>query len=656
MAAPNILNVNQASQEKLLKYLMACYEIRDEGWQLRNRLEEADRAYLRESDYSEETRKAQLAAKNGDKTKLQNIQVPVVMESVENTVGFLSNVYLTDYPMFKFVADPEKQDLALMWNTLVGEDQIRFGWAGELNIGFRCGSKYNVAPMEVEWCREIKYKAVNSGNGGQKLEQLMWEGNRITSIDPYNLIYDPRVPIHKVHEEGEFVGYVKPLSRIALKRFLASLGEERLKNDKKAFEAGDWGVQYYIPQINRSVMIKNNNWLQGTFNWTRWAMDRAQAHIDYRDMYTMVKLYARIMPFEFGINAPRDQTPDIWKLIAVNGVLVYAQPETAAHDYLPIVIAQPRVDNLGHQTKAQAENVAPFQEMISSLWNARLADSRRRVMDRMIYNPLLIDPEHINSPNPAAKIPLRPTAYGRKMEDAVYPIPYHGENSQQFISDAQGIGEWAMRVDGRNRVSLGQFQKGNKLNDEYHDTMANAGIQDRTQALMWETYTFTPIKVMLRSNYLQYTPEGVRYNRVEEKSVNIDPIELRKAAAEFEVGDGLLPAQRLARTDVMQHFMQYLGGQPGIQNRYEIGPMTSYIMKVQGVDKLSKFEKTAETVQYEQALATWQAVMAEYRHVLGKPKGTPDGAVWAPEDIQKMVGPMPQPPQPQGTKNAVAST
>jgi hypothetical protein len=132
--------------------------VRDEGWQLRNRLEEADRSYLREYDFTEEQLKASLANKRGDKTKLQNMQVPMVMESVENTVGFLSNVFCIDYPMFKFITDPDKQDLALQWNTLVGEDQLYYGWAGEFNLAFRCGAKYNFAPIEVEWCKRIKFK------------------------------------------------------------------------------------------------------------------------------------------------------------------------------------------------------------------------------------------------------------------------------------------------------------------------------------------------------------------------------------------------------------------------------------------------------------------------------------------------------------------
>jgi len=197
MASNEVLKISPESQKLLIEYINAAYSVRDEGWQLRNRLEEADRSYLREKDFTEENLKAKLANRAGDPTKLANVQMPLVLESVENSVGFLTNVFLTDYPIFKFVTDPDKQDLALQWNTLVGEDQIYFGWAGELNQAFRNGAKYNFAPIEVDWCRIRRYRPVN-GPGGVVLEQTLWEGNRIRAIDPYNTIFDPRVPIHQV--------------------------------------------------------------------------------------------------------------------------------------------------------------------------------------------------------------------------------------------------------------------------------------------------------------------------------------------------------------------------------------------------------------------------------------------------------------------------
>lgn len=630
------LTISSKAQESLMSYIRAAAEIREEGWNLRARFEQVDRAYMRESDQTDEQRKAKAANRAGNPTKLQNMQVPMVLEAVENSTAFLSNVWLTDYPMFSFAADPEDVDLALQWNTLVGEDQIYYGWAGQFNIAFRNGEKYNFSPIEVEWKKNIRYKPSNGpGDKGVVLEEVTQEGNCVRAIDPYNTIYDPRVPICEMHKKGEFAGYVEQMTRIQLKIFLASL-EGKLPNDRRAFESSIGSIQYYVPQINPEVSVANKTYQDGSFNWDRWANDEAQNHIRYKNLYTVTTLYARLMPFEFGIYTPRDQTPDIWKLVAVNDVLVYAKPVINAHDYLPVVIVQPLVDNLDHQTKASAENQQPFQEMVSALWNAKLASARRRTTDRMLYNPLLVDPDHINSPNPSAKIPVRPTAYGRKLEEAVYVFPFRDENSQFFLQEAQGISEWGMRVQGQNRVSMGQFQKGNKLENEFNTVMANAGARERTKAIMWETFGMQPIKEMLKSNYLQMAPSGTRYNRYERKEVEIDMVALRQKTAEFQVGDGLLPTEKLVSGQVMSQGFNLMLATPQISQEYRMGDLFAYLLKIQGVDKIDKFKKSPEQVQYEQALMAWQNAAAMFA----------EKSEMSPEDIQKAIGPMPQPPKP----------
>lgn len=643
----DILTISADSQNRLVQYVKAAAQLRDVGWQLRNRLEDVDRLYMREFDYSEAQQKAKLANRRGDPNKIQNIQTPLVLEAVETSVGFLTNVFTTEYPMFQFAAGPENEDLALQWNTLVGEDQLEYSWAGEFEQAFRNGEKYNFAPIEIEWTEQNKYKPTNgTGDGGVQLTQQIYCGNSITAYDPYNTIYDPRVAPHLCHKIGEFAGRVQQMHRIQLKMFLASLGEKRLKNDVAAFKSPNWDIEYYVPYINPTVIVRAQNWLTGAenFDWNKWATQEAQKHIEYKNMYTVITLYARIMPYEFGIKAPKDQTPDIWKLIVVNGVLVYSQPVINAHDLLPVIIAVPKVDNLTHQTKAAAENIADFQFMSSALMNGKLMSSRRRVYDRMLYNPLLIDPDHINSPNASAKIPIRPTAYGRKLEEAIYQIPFHDENGGEFVQESQMIVEWAKRIQGQNNVTQGQFQKGNKLQDEFNTVMANASIQDRSKALMWENYAMQPAKIILRSNYLQMVPDGDRWNRKENKLVTIDPVALRKDAAQFIVGDGLMPSQRIMRSDVLEHSMQTMIQVPAIGKDYSVGDIYAYLMKRAGVDGLEKFKKNPDQVNYETALGAWQSMMQVGMKQVGTSLG--NGKFLTIEDVKNIVGPMPQPPKP----------
>lgn len=634
----DVLKISPESQLALLEFMKEASQVRDVGWQNRERFEAIDRAYQLEADRTAENKKAEMANRGNDPTKLRNMQVPMLMESVENTAGFLTNVYCTDYPMFKMAGDPNAEDIALQWNTLIGHDQLNFGWAGEFNKGFRNSAKYNFAPMECDWEERVLYKPTNgAGTKGVALQQVTMAGNAIRAIDPYNTIYDPRVPIHQVHVHGEFAGYIEKLTRIRTKKLIFNLGNDRLKNDQKALESPDWDVDYYIPQINPKATAKQNNQAD-QFNWTRWATGEAQNHIKYINMYTHMKLYARIMPAEFGIRSPNDQTPAIWKLHAINGVLVYAQPMVNAHDYLPIVIVQNIVDNLDHQTKSSAENQLPFQDMVNALWNAKMNAARRRTVDRMIYNPLLIDPDHINSPNPGAKIPIRATAYGRKLEEAVHVIPFNDENSQLWMQEANGVADWGMRANGQNRPSMGQFQKGNKLQSEWDQTMANAGNRERTQALMWEVYAMHPMKVMIKSNCLQFAPKGDIFNVQEKQTVSIDPVALRQVEASFEIGDGLLPIQKLIHADVAQGAMQVLATNPQVGAGIDVSNFYLYLLKVQGVDKLDQFKKTPDQMQYEQALSAWQnaAALLAKNATYGELK---------PEQMAQVLGPMPQPPQ-----------
>jgi hypothetical protein len=145
-------------------------------------------------------------------------------------------------------------------------------------------------------------------------------------------------------------------------------------------------------------------------------------------------LYARIIPSDFDLYVPQDNTPQVWKFIIINNqVLLYAERCTNAHDFLPIVFGQPLEDGLDFQTKSFAQNVLPFQDLASAAMNASIASKRKLVMDRMFYDPSRIREADINSDNPSAKIPVRPAAYGKPISEAVYPVPYRDELSASVV-------------------------------------------------------------------------------------------------------------------------------------------------------------------------------------------------------------------------------
>ena len=341
-------------------------------------------------------------------------------------------------------------------------------------------------------------------------------------------------------------------------------------------------------------------------DWMAWVQaSKSKIDINYKNYYELTTLYARIIPSDFGIKVPAANTPQVWKFVYVNhSVLIYAERQTNAHGDLPILFGQPLEDGLSYQTKSLATNVQPIQEVTSALMNSNIAARRRAISDRGLYDPSRISEHVINSDNPAAKMPVRPAAYGKPLSEAYYPIPFRDDQSGTIMQEMAAILKLSDMISGQNPARAGQFVKGNKTQSEYSDVMAHSNGRDQNTSLLLEAQVFTPLKNILKLNILQYQGASSLYYREKATTVKIDPVKLRTAVLEFKVTDGLTPASKLINSDAFQTALQVIGSSPQIASEYNIGPMFSYMMKSQG-GHISDFEKSQEQVAYETAVGQW---------------------------------------------------
>jgi hypothetical protein len=262
---------NQKVTTAIVDYARKAQEYLYGHFLLRDRLEELDRAYQREEDTTLEHVQAKNANRNsGDKTKRDNIIVPIVMPQVESALGYFSEVFLSGYPIFPVGGPVEWDEAALMMETIVGENSITAAWPRHLMMFFRDGFKYNLQAMEVVWDRKTTAAFETDpqfANGKQgKPKEVVWEGNCMQRMDLYNTIFDPRVPPAEIHTRGEFAGYLRILSRIELKRYINNLyGRIPPAVAIRAFESGsnDVGARsykdlgFYIPQVNPDALSLN---------------------------------------------------------------------------------------------------------------------------------------------------------------------------------------------------------------------------------------------------------------------------------------------------------------------------------------------------------------------------------------------------------------
>jgi len=615
--------LSQASQAGILQYAKQCFEQFNNQWNLRDRMQEIDRAYAREMDLTTENERAKAANRMGDKNRFQNITIPIVLPQVESAVTYQASVFLTGTPLFGVAAAPAYENEALQMESIIDDQATRGGWAREITMFFRDGFKYNLSALECSWCRETTWAPETDITFDAKVakpKQIIWEGNKLKRWDIYNTFFDTRVSPAEIHIKGDFAGSTELMSRIRLKQFIASLPDIRIENVRAAFESGMGAISYggsgggleayFIPQVNPRVFIDSA--YSSSFNWEMWAgISGAKSGIQYKNMYQVTTLYARILPSDFNMRLPEANTPQIWKFIFVNHqVLIYAERQTNAHNLIPVLFGQPLEDGLSYQTKSLADNVSPIQDITSALSNSNLAARRRAISDRTLYDPSRIAEAHINNSNPSAKIPVRPAAYGKAVGEAVYQFPFRDDQAPYINQMIQQYGAMANMISGQNPVRQGQFVKGNKTQSEFETVMGNANGRDQLTAIGYETQIFTPLKEILKINILQYQGGVSLYNRATKQQVNVDPVALRKAVLNFKISDGLTPTDKLMDTDTLMVALQQIGSSPQIGQSYNVGPLFSYLMKIKGAD-ISPFEKSPQQLAYEQAMGQWQQMVMQ---------------------------------------------
>lgn len=628
------------AQEGILLFLNQCKELTHQHWNVREQLRKVDLAYQREQDLTTEQAKAKLYNRLGDSTKFQNITVPVVLPQVEAAVTYQSSVFLQGHPIFGVTSNPQTIDEAVQMETVIEDQATKGGWVGEFIKFFRDGFKYNLAACEVTWDRQVTAALETNlefSPTQAKPKEVVWEGNKVKRLNLYNTFWDTRVAPVDVATKGEFAGYIELYSRVALKEFINKLPDKLVSNIVPAFESACATNNYHIPEVNPDALLDAN--LKATTNWLSWAgMAGAEQKIDYKDMYEVITIYARIIPADFGLRVPSPNTPQVWKFIVINGqVLIYAERQTNAHGLIPILFAQPNEDGLEYQTKSLATNVQPIQDITSAMWNSIIAARRRAISDRGLYDPSRVDHAHINNENPSAKIPVRPAAYGKPLSEAYFPIPFRDDQSAVLMQETQSLLQMANVISGQNQARQGQFVKGNKTLHEFSTVMSNANGRDQLCSMLLEAQFFTPVKEIIKLNILQYQGGVSLYNRDRQEVVTIDPVALRKAVLDFKISDGLLPTDKLVNADALQVAMQVIGSSPVLSQQYNLGPLFSYFLKTQGA-RITEFEKSQEQIAYEQAMSQWQQMVAQIMETL---KGV------APEQVQELIKQLPPQPLPE---------
>lgn len=610
LKTPTPLPIPEIAQRNVLMFLKNTAIQYHQTSGERQRMLERDRLYYRESNQREDHTRAKAANRSGDSAKLQDTTIPVVFPQVETALAELQETFLTGYPIFGTLATPENADAAAQMDTLIGENSIRAAWPAELMHAMRNGLKHDRGAVEVVWETRTTFTIttpeITATSGVPK--EVLYSGNFIRNIDSYNLMLDPRVAPAKNHLEGEFAGYTELISGVEFRRRMNDLDPLATMNYVDALESAspggiysDANALYYRPDI---LPEQTPDKSYGDFNWLSYmgVEDGAQTNARrYRGAIWWTVLYMRVVPSDMKLPAGQGvnkSAVQIWKFIIVNGqVMVFAQRQTNAHSYLPIIVCAPSADSIGWQSKSLADNAAPFQEVATALTISALDSQRRKVYDRTFYDPSRINKADMDKVMPVSRIPVKSNAYGKGIQEAVHVVPYRDDGVSEVLGFAQQMAQAGDVANGINRVQQGQFQKGNKTRSEFATTMDRANSRSRLRALALEYSFFAPIKEIIKANILQYQPPTSLVNSDTKQTVAVDPATLRNAILSFSLADGYAPSEKMLSLDLIGNILQFSQMMPELRAQYDLMGMFIYSMKLSGANWLDAFKRAPADVQ-----------------------------------------------------------
>ena len=566
---------------------------------LRDRMLKAD--YVANGVYTEKW------ASPTDREKKLDEVVPIVNSQVGTALAFLSKTFLSSDTIFPIVSAPEGDDIAIQFNTLISNYADDFQWRRNLLVALGKGLRYPLMAVECTWETRKVNKAVNKlkGNTPQiSTEATVKSGFSIKSLDMYNVFWDSSVSPARISEDGEYAGYVEAMTGSLMIRKLQNLGalDALTKSNVAKLMLAIGTKSYYVPMHQASGNTTGGSHanfpLGETFginqDGTPYTGEKQRLEFT-SSLYEVTTIYYRMLPVLLGLTEADLPGIDInslqvFKFIIVGGsVIAYAEVRTNAHELLPIFFGQPFENGLGYSTNSLSEDLLPLQNTASTLLTGDLQSMRRLLADRMLYNPEMVEHKDINSASVTNKIPVKNSAYGRNLSEAIYQIPFEDRLAGTRIQAAQQILSFSMMLSGQNAVTQGQFVKGNKTNSQFDQVVNNSSARQVQMALLLEDQFFSPIKNTLISDMLQYQDPVEILDRSTGATVKVDPSALRQAIYRFEVTDGLIDAAKVSNLDSLQLALQAIQANPQLSMGYNLPKLFSHIMTLLGIKDMDDF-------------------------------------------------------------------
>lgn len=418
---------------KLLNRVRVAYEKMDSRRRSWREIDKTLTAYVRIDELERKV-------KEKDKRAPVSIVFPHSYSILETLTAFMDGLFLRE-PIFQYDGNsPEDTIGAILMTKVVEAHCKRFKVGLALHTAFKDSIAYGVGACFPLWKQKWGYRTRSSYGMDGQLEKtsepaLLFEGNSLENVDPYQLLLDPNYGIQNI-QDAEFVGFVR---RTNYYNLLPEDGKGAVFN-VRYLKGKDCTSRYWGSQRDQNAQT------------TTVGDTSVLRPVD------VVYLYINIIPKDWGLGDYEE--PEKWLFaIAADKYIIQAQPLDLDHNMFPVAVCAPTFDGYSSAPLSRLELLSGMQELLDWLLNSHVANVRKTINDMIIYDPYMLNTADLTDPKPGKLVRARRAAWGKDIRGSIQQLQIN-DVTRQHIADAQLTMGLMNQISGADDAMMGTLRQG----------------------------------------------------------------------------------------------------------------------------------------------------------------------------------------------------
>ena len=412
---------------------------------------------------------AESLTKSADYRRPVRVVVPLSYATSEALKTTMTSIFLRN-PIHPIRGrGPEDQFGALLLERLLQAQSVWFkeflAWHTIWNDAFTFSLGIAETKWERRYVRRMQDEQVDSvlqalrketGNALGEVEgdiirffadELLFEGQRLRPIDPFNWLPDPNVTPNEI-QDSEFLGYTWHWNAMDL------LSEEA-EPDTDYFN-GLFARMLADSGLGKSRLVGDTDTGRGE----RWDLENIRDTIraPFTNRLDLVQMYIKLIPSEWGLS--HGKVPEIWDFCAAGDrVIIKAQKSKFAHGMYPITVCAPTTN--GHDVLPVSMIATTFglQEAIDFYISSHVANVRKSLNDMFVVDTSAIEWEDLLDPGPGKLIRLKSHVAGSGNIDQYIKQFQVTDVTSNHQKDAQGLMQMLKESIGTTDITQGNLQQ-----------------------------------------------------------------------------------------------------------------------------------------------------------------------------------------------------